>query len=258
MIKPNEIICIDVLDGLSQIEDGIVSLTTSSPPYNVRLNYNSYGDDMPYAQYIDWLANIFTEVFRVTRDGGRLVINIDAMTNRQGDKDQEYIRPIYPNLYEVMKKIGWKFRTDICWYKQNAAGKKTAWGSYCSASCPVIRRTHEYVLVWSKGTWKLESDEQSDITPQEFHQYTLSTWFIQPETRPLCGHPAVYPEELVRRVIKLFSYPKDLVLDPFNGTGTTTAVAYGLGRRYIGIDIDKTYCHYAKFRTEAHRDLLDD
>ena len=254
----NQIICDDALHALKNIDSEVFALTFTSPPYNLKVSYGTHNDDMPYAQYIDWLSDIFAEVYRTTKDGGRLAINIDAMTNRQDDKDQEYIRPIYPHLYERMKKIGWKFRTEICWYKQNAVGKATAWGSYCSCSNPIIRRTHEYLLLWSKNQWRLDSDLKSDMTPEEFQQWTLSTWFIQPETRNLGGHPAPFPVPLAKRVIKLFSYPEDLILDPFCGVGTTPLSAKYLRRKYIGIDIDDEYCKYARQRIDNYRDLLNE
>jgi len=255
----NSIICADVLDGLSSIEDGDVSLTFSSPPYNVAISYNSYEDNLSYDDYLKWLERVFSEVFRVTKNGGRLIVNIDAMTNRQDDKDEEYVRPIYPHLYTIMKSIGWKFRAEICWYKQNSVGRKTAWGSWMSASNPVIRRNHEYILCWSKGSWRLESEEKSDLTAEEFQQWTFSTWFVQPETRNIGGHPACFPEELARRVIKLFSFPNDIVLDPFNGVGTTTRMANILNRRYIGIDIDQDYCKRAEYRTiQEGRDIYEE
>ncbi len=169
----NTIINKDVLEGLKDIPDEIVSLTVTSPPYNTlkreSKKYDSVNDDLPYKEYLDWLKKVFTEVFRSTRDGGRCAINIDAVTNRQEDKDQEYVRCIYAHLYNLMTEIGWKFRTEICWYKQNAVGKQTAFGSWDSCSNPVIRRTHEYVILFSKGDWKLEGDDElSDMTSDEF------------------------------------------------------------------------------------------
>jgi len=248
----------DVLDGLKEISDEVVALTFSSPPYNLKICYDSTEDDQPYEDYLIWLKSVFKEVYRVTRYGGRCVINIDAMTNRQEDKDQEYVRCIYAHLYNLMKEIGWKFRTEICWYKQNAVGKQTAWGSWLSCSDPIIRRTHEYLLVFSKGDWKLDGDNDlSDMTKDEFCEYTLSTWFISPETRKIAGHPASFPEKLAKRVIKLFSYRGDLVLDPFNGSGTTTYMAKRLARNYIGIDISEDYCKFAEERIGTIVDLFD-
>jgi len=153
-----------------------------------------------------------------------------------------------------MKEIGWNFRTEISWYKQNAAGKKTAWGSYQSPSNPVIRRIHEFVLVWSKGDWRLRSEEKPDITKSEFEHWTFSTWFVLPETKSPIGHPAPFPEELAKRVIKLFSFPKQTVLDPFSGTGTTSLMACVFNRDYIGIDNSLKYCEYARDRID--RDAL--
>ncbi len=253
----NEIICGDCIGVMKNINSDMVSLTICSPPYNVKLSYNSCDDNMPYHSYLAWLKDVFSEVYRITRNGGRCCINIDAVTNRQEDKDREYIRNTYSNLSILMKEIGWKFRTEICWYKQNAVGKRTAWGSYMSCSNPTMRRTHEWILVWSKGDWKLDGDpELSDITKKEFCEYTLSTWFMSPETRNLANHPASFPEELPRRLIKLYSYRGDVILDPFVGTGTTSVVANGLFRKYIGIDMDKDYCDYARGRIEAGKDIF--
>jgi len=252
----NKIICKDVLEGFKDLSNNYVHLTFTSPPYNV-LNrsghYENCDDNLPYNDYIDWLEKVFTEVYRVTSEGGRCFINIDAMTNRQEDKDQEYIRAIYPHIYEIMINIGWKFRTEICWLKSEAVGKKTAWGSYQSASNPIIRRNHEYIIGFSKGNWKLESDISSDLTKEEFEKYTLSTWNVQPETKKRVGHPAPFSEELCKRIIKLFSFPEQVVLDPFSGTGTTCYMSYVLGRNYIGIDNSKKYCEYAENRLDGAR-----
>ena len=247
----NKIIHADVLDGLKQIPDGTVSLVVSSPPYNLKINYDNHQDEMPYRDYLNWLKEIFIECKRTLRTGGRIAINMATITNRQQDKDKEYFRFLGKHLGNLMDEIGMLPFAEIVWYKQDAAGKKTAWGSYCSCSLPVIRSTHEYIYVFSKDQFKLEGDsELSDIGPKEFNDWTFSTWFISPETRNLGNHPVPYPEELVKRVIKLFSYRGDLILDPFVGTGTTTAVAAEYGRRWLGIDNSETYVRYATKRTE--------
>ena len=255
----DKIILRDVIDGLQMVNTDTVALTVTSPPYCVGINYTDRDDNQPYQEYLDWLKKVFTEVYRATKPGGRCVINIDAMTNRQDDKDQEYTRCIYAHLYNLMKEIGWKFRTEIAWYKQNAVGRQTAWGSYASCSNPIVRRTHEYILVWSKGQWNLEGDsELSDMTKEEFCEYTLSTWFIPPETRNMGGHPVPFPEKLVERIIKLYSYRGDTVLDCFNGSGTTTYVAKALGRSYIGIDNSVDYCKYARERLDSADSLFEE
>lgn len=256
----NTILNEDVLVGLRKIKDESIHLVFSSPPYNVNLKgYKNRNDNDPYNEYIQWLKDIFIECKRVLVNGGRLAINIDAMTNRQDDSDEEYIRPIYADLVNIGREIGLKFRTEFCWYKQNVVGRKTAWGSYQSASNPICRRNHEYILVWSKGDWKLEGDsELSDMTAKEFQEWTISTWHVQPETRNLNNHPAPFPEELAKRVIKLFSYRGNTVLDPFMGTGTTAVVAKSFGRNYIGIDNSKEDVLFANKRIEGVSPIFDD
>ena len=259
----NTIINDDVIKGQKLIPDGLVTLTVTSPPYNVAAanwNYGVAADDQPYLEYIKWLKDIFTETYRITRKGGRLIINIDAMTNRQDDKGEEYIRDIRTDLANILKPMGWKFFGEHVWYKSSLDpahnggqfnGKKTAWGSYMMPSLPAVRRNHEYILVYSKEQFKLEKNDDSkdpDITAKEFQNFIASTWSMNAETRNLGNHPVPFPEDLPYRCIKLYSYPNDVVLDIFNGTGTTTAVAQKTKRRYIGIDMDKNYCVYAEER----------
>lgn len=259
----NKIICDDVVSGLRQVQSNTTSVILTSPPYNVNIDYNTADDEQPYADYVKWLNSVFIECYRVLRTGGRLVINIDAMTNRQDDKGETYIRDIRTDLTLSLRSMGFKFFGEHIWYKSNKDpsfnggqfnGKKTAWGSYMMPSLPAVRRNHEYILVFSKEQFKLEKDENSldsDITDKEFQTFIASTWSMQPETRNMGNHPVPFPEELANRVIKLYSYPNDLIIDPFNGTGTTTYVASMLKRRYIGIDMDKGYCDYAKRRIKS-------
>jgi len=245
----NKIINEDVLVGLKQIPDETVSLVFNSPPYNTDIKYNSHDDNMPWDEYLAWIKEVWTECNRVLRPGGRLVINIDATTNWDEDRDKEYIRPIYARLVEQMDDIGLNFRGEILWLKHQVVGRQTAWGSYMSCSNPVIRRNHEYLLIWSKDSWKLEGDsEMSDMTDKEFQDWTMSSWEIVPETRSYGRHPAPFPEELARRVIKLFSYRGDVVLDPFSGSGTTCKVAVDNWRKYIGIELDKDYAESSRKR----------
>jgi modification methylase len=284
MITPNNIICADVIKGLNEIDDNSVSLCINSPPYNVNATnweYASSGDNLPYLQYIDWLSQVYKTCYSKLRKGGRLAINIDAMKNRQDDVDQEYIRDIRTDLSNELKKIGYKFYGEHVWYKSikepinfycphckekiennpgEWAGSKTAWGSWKSCSFPSVQRNHEYVLIFSKEEFKLEKDNNSqdtDITREEFMNWISSVWCMQPETRKIGNHPVPFPEELPRRLIKLYSYPNDIILDCFNGIGTTTFIANQLNRRYIGIDVDKKYCDFASKRITNSVDLSD-
>ena len=245
----NKIICADVLDGLKQIPDNYASLMITSPPYSVGILYDNYNDNMNYFEYLKWLKNVFLECKRTLRVGGRFAINMATITNRQEDKDKEYIRILGKYLGNMMEEIGMLPFAEIIWSKQDAAGKKTAWGSFTSSSCPIIRSTHEFIYVFSKEQFRLDGDsELSDMTPEEFNEYTFSTWSIQPETSRNIDHPVPFPIELVKRIIKLYSYRGDVVLDPFNGSGTTCLTAYLLGRQYIGIDNSKKYCDFAENR----------
>jgi DNA modification methylase len=251
----DSIICDDVLRGMSKIPDNSVSLVLTSPPYNVNIEYDNWVDNMPHQEYVSWLKSVWAECYRVLRPGGRLVINHDATVNHQDDSS--YVRPMYSELCVMNQEIGFKFFTDIAWYKHQVVGRATAWGSYDSCSTPVVRRNHEYVIVWSKDSFTLPGDsEQSDMTPDEFEQWTMSFWHIQPETRNLGDHPVPFPEELARRVIKLFSYRNDVILDPFCGSGTTPFVAKMLNRRYIGIDNSKKYVKFARDRIESASDIF--
>lgn len=248
----NKIHCMDCIDGLKAIPDESISLVFCSPPYNTDIQYASHEDNMTWIDYLNWLKQVWTECARVLRPGGRLAINIDAITNWDDDGGAEYTRPVYAELVNMMREIdGMNFRTEIMWCKHQVVGRATAWGSYMSSSNPVVRRNHEYVLVWSKGQWNLPGDsEYSDMTAQEFNDWTMSTWEISPEGRKLGKHPAPFPQELCRRVIKLFSFRGDIVLDPFCGSGTTCKVAVDQWRRFIGYDKDTGYASYAKSRVE--------
>lgn len=254
----DKIICADVIDGLEQITDNSIHLCCTSPPYNTLVRsggYTNHDDNMPYKDYLNWLKEAFSFVYKKTVKGGRVAIIIDSVVNRQ-DQEREYRHCIYAHLYNIMTEIGWLFRTDIVFYKQNVSSKHaTAWGSWKSASNPSIRNTREYILIFSKQDWKLESTEKSDLTTDEFTEYTLSTWFITPETKKLGGHPCPYPRELAKRIIKLYSFPGQIILDPFSGTGTTLVVAKQYNRHYIGIDNSKKYCEYARERLEREKQV---
>jgi DNA modification methylase len=295
----NTVINDDCVSGLRKVPDGIVTLIVTSPPYNVKIEYghkrcngckrenvpadeakcsicgstdvvalNNHEDEQPYLNYVKWLGEVFQQCYRVLRSGGRLAINIDAMTNRQDDKDQEYVRDIRTDLANILKPMGFKFFGEHVWYKSSKDpsfnggqfnGKKTAWGSYMSPSTPAVRRNHEYILVYSKEQFKLEKTPESgdpDITGPEFQTFIASTWSMQPETRNLADHPVPFPEELPYRCVKLYTYPNDIVLDPFNGTGTTCLAAKKHGRRYIGIDMDPAYCKYAEDRLAVNEDIF--
>lgn len=237
----NKIICSDALTALKQIESGTVDLVLTSPPYNFDINYDEHDDKSDSVDYLATLVSIFDECIRVLKSGGRLIINIQP-------NYKEYY-PSHHSVTSAMIERGLIWRGEIVWLKNNLK-KLTAWGSWMSPSCPYLSYPFEFIEVFSKDTLKHIGDKKNiDLTKEEFIEYVNGHWTIAPETRmKKFNHPAMFPEELAKRCIKLFSYKNDLVLDPFNGAGTTTYVANLLGRRYVGIDISESYCKIAEER----------
>ena len=192
-------------------------------------------------EYFDQIMQVFVECKRVLKSGGRLIINIQP--------NYKQYSPTHHKITERMISEGMIWRGEIIWLKNNIR-KLTAWGSWKSPSCPYLSYPFEFIEVYSKDTLKHHGDkEKIDITKDEFIKYVNGHWSMAPETKMKeYGHPAMFPEELVERCLKLFSYKDDVVLDPFNGAGTTTFVANKLGRKYIGIDMSETYCAVAENR----------
>jgi len=238
----NKIICGDSLKVLKNMPDNCVDLVFTSPPYNFGLDYESNEDSHYWDKYFKFLFKIFDECIRVLKYGGRIIVNVQPLFS-------DYIpsHHIISN-YFMSKKLIWK--GEILWEKNNYNCKYTAWGSWKSPSSPYLKYTWEFLEVFSKGTLKKEGNRKNaDITADEFKKWVLSKWSIAPERNmKKYNHPAMFPEELVIRVLKLFSFQNDIILDPFNGVGTTSYIAKITGRRYIGIDISEEYCKKAKDR----------
>ncbi len=174
---------------------------------------------------------------RVLVPGGRFVLNVAPTSIKD-------FRPIHHDLSRDLRDLGYIMRTEIIWYKQTM-GRRTAWGSWRSPSNPHIIPSWEYVLVFSKGQWKLPGEASAvDITAREFETFSDGFWHIPPE-RKRHGHPAPFPEELIERLVKFYSYRENVVLDMFGGTGTVAAVARRLGRHYVHIDSSPEYCAQA-------------
>lgn len=255
----NTIICGDTLKTLRKIPDGVVTCCIFSPPYNNATDYG-YGakqDSTSHREYIEWLGKIAAQCSRVLRPGGRMIINVDSVGVRLDDEEyndgKKYT--VYPDLINRVRELdcGLIFKDEICWHKLRHGGRATAWGSYLSPASPNIRRKHEYVIVWQKGDGALGNVTglPSDLTKAEWMQSIYSVWQIPVEGRRHGNHPAPFPEELCRRLIRLYSYPGDLICDPMNGIGTTTAMAAALGRRWLGIDLNPDFCKDALKRTLA-------
>ena len=246
MKTEHKIICGDVLKVMKKLQDNSVHLAITSPPYNVGKAYDNHNDKMNYQEYLDWLNEVWKETQRILVPGGRFCLNI-APT---GIKD---FVPIHHDFTNQLRKLGMKFRTEIIWYKQTML-KRTAWGSWKSPANPHIVPSWEYILIFSKDGDKLYGNPtDADITADEFKKFSDGFWEIQPE-RQRNGHPAPFPEELIYRLIKFYSYNSNVVLDMFGGTGTVAAVSYKTGRNSIHIDISKEYCDTAKRRLEAAKE----
>ena len=244
----NQIICNDALSALKDIDDNSVDVVLTSPPYNFDMEYDEHNDKDQNEIYIDTLIPIFSECKRTLRDGGRMIINI-----------QPNYKDYFPSHHYITSRLideGLIWRGEVLWLKNNLK-KLTAWGSYKSPSSPYLNYPFEFVEIFSKKSIKHEGKKEDiDITKDEFIKYVNGHWSIAPETRMKdFDHPAMFPEELVKRCLKLFSYKNDLILDPFNGVGTTTLVSHQLGRRYIGIDISQKYCDIATDRIACHNPL---
>ena len=222
-----------------------VHLAITSPPYNLRLPYRGYSDDRPHDEYLAWLGSVWKALHRVLVPGGRFVLNVAPTSIKD-------FRPIHHDLSTDLRKLGYIMRTEIIWYKQTM-GRRTAWGSWRSPSNPHIVPSWEYVLVFSKGQWKLPGDRAAiDISAKEFETFSDGFWAIPPERRRN-GHPAPFPEDLIERIVKFYSYRGNVVVDMFGGTGTVAAVARRLGRHYLHIDSSLEYCHLALERVRRAR-----
>ncbi|MCY4418238.1 MAG: site-specific DNA-methyltransferase [Cytophagales bacterium] len=242
----NKILCGDSLDILKKLPDNCVDLIFTSPPYNFGLDYdNEIQDDAFWKGYFDSLFAIFDQGIRVLKYGGRFIVNVQPLYS-------DYIPTHHIISNHFMKrKMIWK--GEIIWEKNNYNCKYSAWGSWKSPSNPYLKGTWEFLEIYAKGSLKKEGDRgKIDISAEEFKRDVISRWSIAPERKMKeYGHPAMFPEKLVERVLKLFSYQDDIVLDPFNGAGTTTYVAQKLNRHFLGIDISKAYCESAKRRSHG-------
>lgn len=231
-------------ENMKDIPNNSLHLMITSPPYNVSKEYDN---DLSLNEYLDLLKNCFTETYRVLVNGGRACINMANVGRKP------YI-PLSDYVSKIMIEIGFNMRGEIIWNKSAGAGISTAWGSFQSASNPILRDVHEYILIFSKGNYKRERDKNEkefrhdNISKEEFIEWTKSVWTMNPESAKRIGHPAPFPEELPNRLIKLFSFTNDIVLDPFMGSGTTAIAAIKNNRNFIGYEINEEYINIANNR----------
>ncbi|MFQ5921964.1 MAG: DNA-methyltransferase [Anaerolineales bacterium] len=233
---------------MSELPDHSVHLMVTSPPYNVRKDYD---EDLSLTEYRELLSRVFRETYRVLVTGGRACVNVANLGRRP------YL-PLHAFVIQDMIEAGFHMRGEIIWDKGASAAASTAWGSWLSASNPVLRDVHEYILVFSKESFSRKLDgSDSTIERDEFLEWTKSVWRIPAVSARKIGHPAPFPEELPERLIRLYTFRGDVVLDPFAGSGTTCVAALKSGRGYIGYEIEEAYVALAETRLAAVRDSTE-
>ena len=246
----NQLICQDARN-MSQIPSNSVHHMITSPPYNVSKEYD---ENLSLQEYLSLLREVFSEVYRVLVPGGRAVINIANVGRKP------YI-PLATYVNTIMLEIGFLMRGEVIWDKSASAGSSTAWGSFQSASNPCLRDVHEYILIFSKGSFSLSRTEEeksegriNTIEKQEFIDLTKSIWRFPTASAKRIGHPAPFPIELPRRSIEFYTYAGDVVLDPFIGAGSTALAAQNTGRFYVGFDISQDYIDLANNRIHENHE----
>lgn len=232
-------------ENMKEIPDNSLHLMITSPPYNVTKEYDK---DLSLREYLQLLKNVFSETYRVLVYGGRACINVANLGRKP------YI-PLSDHISHIMIEIGYLMRGEIIWHKGVGAGISMAWGSWQSAANPILRDTHEYIMVFSKGSFsrKKPEDKENTITKEQFMEWTKSVWTMNPESAKKVGHPAPFPIELPYRLIQLYSYKGDIVLDPFMGSGSTAIAALKSERKYVGYDIDPEYVKLAEARVAPYK-----
>lgn len=233
---------------MEELPDCSVHLMVTSPPYNVGKEYD---EDLTLDQYCSFLRRVMTEVYRVLVPGGRACINIANLGRRP------YL-PLHAFIVQEMLGLGFLMRGEIIWDKGASASPSTAWCSWRSPVNPTLRDTHEYILVFCKGSFGRANPQRrrSTIGREEFLESTRSVWRFPAEPAGKVGHPAPFPVELPRRLIQLYTFEGEVVLDPFMGSGTTALAALETGRHFVGYEIDPRYVEMAQRRIMEARAAL--
>jgi len=227
---------------ISSIEESSIDLIITSPPYNLDIKYNSHNDKMSYENYLAFTRKWLIKCLQLAKDDGRFCLNIPLDKNKGGQQS------VCADITTIAKQVGWKYHSTIIWNEQNIS-RRTAWGSWLSASAPYVIAPVEVIVIFYKKHWKKTSgSRKSDITKKEFMDWTNGMWTFTGESKKRVGHPAPFPVELPMRCIKLFSFVGDTVLDPFLGSGSTLIACLKTKRKGIGVELDRGYCKLAKDR----------
>ena len=225
---------------MGELPDNSIHLMVTSPPYNVGKEYD---EEFTLEEYLQFLKRVWKEIYRVLVPGGRVCINIANLGRKP------YI-PLHAFIIRDMLELGFLMRGEIIWNKASSSSPSTAWGSWLSASNPILRDIHEYILVFSKGTFsrKNSNKRKNTISKEEFLEFTKSIWTFPAESARKIGHPAPFPLELPYRLIQLYTFKDEIVLDPFIGSGQVAIAAIKTKRHYIGYEIEEEYVKLAEKR----------
>ena len=248
---------------MAKVASNSVALVVTSPPYFAGKAYEEElgvdGVPADYFEYLELLHDVFAECKRVLEPGGRIAVNVANLGRRP-------YRSLSGDITQILQDLGLLLRGEVVWWKGRAAGGSCAWGTFQRPSNPVLRDITERVVIASKGrfdraltpTKRAEAGLPSTatISRDEFMEATTDLWEIGPESATRVGHPAPFPVELPRRLIELYTYEGDLVLDPFMGSGSSAVAAVRTGRHYVGFDTDPDYIEIAERRVAEERDRL--
>ena len=243
---------------LSAVPDSSVALVVTSPPYFAGKEYEQTlgenGVPASYFEYLQLLGDVFAECRRVLEPGGRIAVNVANLGRRP-------YRSLSGDVTSLFADLGFLLRGEVIWWKGRAAGGSCAWGSFQRPANPVLRDVTERVVIASKGRFDraLKPRQRHDrglpstatISRDEFMEATTDLWELPTESATRVGHPAPFPVELPQRLIELYTYEGDVVLDPFMGSGTTAVAALRTGRHYIGFETDEAYTAAARERIGA-------
>ncbi|MBI4285703.1 MAG: site-specific DNA-methyltransferase [Chloroflexi bacterium] len=238
--------CLDRLyarssEAMAELPDNSVHLMVTSPPYNVGKEYD---EDLTLEDYRAFLKRVWREVYRTLVPGGRACVNIANLGRKP------YI-PLHSYIVQDMLETGFLMRGEIIWNKASSASPSTAWGSWRSAANPTLRDVHEYILVFAKEAFNRPHKEKvSTIARDEFLEFTKSVWTFPAESARKVGHPAPFPVELPYRLIQLYTFEGEVVLDPFMGSGQAAIAALKTGRHYVGYDVSEAYIKLAERRIQ--------
>lgn len=239
------------LEGMKRIPNNFVDLTVTSPPYNFDVKYDTYKDNLSIEEYKKNVQALCNELYRVTKVGGRICINIPLVTKDYISGERICLDQLYQNCLDLS---GLSFREKIIWNKKGVS-KRNAWGSYMLPSCPWIVYPTEIILVYCKKNMKIQVNrELATITKDEFIKSAYNIWWIEKDGSSNEKHPAVMARDVARRLINFYSYKDAIVLDPYLGVGTTCIVAHELQRRYIGFEISEKYFCIAKKELNIEQD----